>query len=158
MSRLRKQGLVSIITAICIGFTSITVANAETVPFVYVPNERETTSLGGERYGQPRPEIRPYGIKGFLIKQGLRLVSSMLRNGRVREIVEAARERRFVDDDMARAIETRPNQIADAIDNTLREVGDFENGIKEKLRVNLEPIVGQKLALGIAEVLMFVFL
>ncbi|WP_426716943.1 hypothetical protein ACEN19_04815 [Corynebacterium auriscanis] len=59
---------------------------------------------------------------------------------------------------MARAIESRPNEVADAIDNTLREAGNFEEGIKEKLRVNLEPLVGKQLALGIAEGLMFVFL
>lgn len=59
---------------------------------------------------------------------------------------------------MARAISSRPHQIADAIDETLGEAGNFEEGIKEKLTVNLEPVVGRNLALGIAEALMFVFL
>ncbi|PZR03132.1 hypothetical protein, partial [Corynebacterium kroppenstedtii] len=95
----------------------------------------------------PNAEMQTYGARGFIIKQGLRLVSSMLRNGKVKEVVEAARKRGFIDDDMAKAISSRPKQISDAIDNTLRQAGNFEEGIKEKLRVNLEPVVGKNLAL-----------
>lgn len=158
MSRLRSRGLVSAIMAICVGFTPVAVANAESAPTTQNLSVAQAMPPTVNPNEAPNPEVQPYGVKGFLIKQGLRLVSSMLRNGKVREIVEEARERGFIEDDMAKAIESRPNQIADAIDNTLREAGDFEEGIKEKLRVNLEPVVGQKLALSIAEVLIFVFL
>lgn len=108
--------------------------------------------------GADPSRTQPFGVRGFLIKKGLRLISSMLRNGKAGEVVEAARRRGFIDDDMARANSSKPNQIADAIDNTLHQAGEFEEGIKEKLRVNLEPVVGQQPALGIAEALMIVFL
>lgn len=155
---LRNCRLISAIVAVSVGLAPVAVANAETVP---VPEPRtvvQEMQPAANPTEPSSPEVQPYGVKGLLIKQGLRLVSSMLRNNKVNEVVEAARNRGFIDDDMARAISSRPNQIADAIDNTLSEAGDFEEGIKEKLRVNLEPIVGRTLALGISEALMFVFL
>lgn len=158
MSKLRSRGLVSAIMAICVSLTPVAVANAESTSTAQNPSVAQPTPPTVNPKETTNPEAQPYGVKGFLIKQGLKLVSSMLRNGKVREVVEEARKRGFIDNDMAKAIESRPNQIADAIDDTLREAGDFEEGIKEKLRVNLEPVVGQKLALGIAEALMFVFL
>ena len=54
--------------------------------------------------GADPSRTQPFGVRGFLIKKGLRLVSSILRNGKVGEVVEAARKRGFIDDDMARAI------------------------------------------------------
>lgn len=156
----RIRRVASLFVAICVGLAPAAVANAETAPGPQTPSAaqgvQQTANI--ESVGSPTPETQPFGVRGFLIKKGLRLVSSMLRNGKVGEVVEEARKRGFIDDDMARAISSKPNQIADAIDNTLHQAGEFEEGIKEKLRVNLEPVVGQQLALGIAEALMFVFL
>ncbi|WP_426707231.1 hypothetical protein ACEN2D_08015 [Corynebacterium auriscanis] len=144
--------------AICMGFTPLAAANAGQIPTAQSSRVAQTTPTAVNQAESTTPQTQTYGAKGFLIKQALRVVSSLLRNGKVREVVEEARKRGFINGDMARAIESRPNEVADAIDNTLREAGNFEEGIKEKLRVNLEPLVGKQLALGIAEGLMFVFL
>ncbi|MCX2164202.1 hypothetical protein [Corynebacterium auriscanis] len=143
--------------AICMGFTPLAAANAGQIPTAQSSRVAQTTPTAVNQ-AESTPQTQTYGAKGFLIKQALRVVSSLLRNGKVREVVEEARKRHFINGDMARAIESRPNEVADAMDNTLREAGSFEEGIKEKLRVNLEPVVGKQLALGIAEGLMFVFL
>ena len=57
---------------------------------------------------------------------------------------------------MARAVRSKPHQIADAIDNVLRINLETEDAIREKLNELLTPIVGQNLALGIADSLMWV--
>lgn len=158
-----KRRFVSYVVAFGIAISPTAVATATTdslgYSYAHLQESQVRVVQTPETVGEsPELDAKPLGARGFLIKQGLRLVSSMLRSGKVSEVVEAARRRDFIDDDMARAISSRPNQIADAIDNTLREAGDFEEGIKEKLRVNLEPVVGDRLALGISEALMFVFL
>lgn len=163
MLKLKSSKLLAAIVASSVGLSPVAVANAETAtaaePLIAVREEQQNVTpkaLQAQKELQS-PEVHTYGAKGFLIKQALRLVSSLLRKGRVNEVIDEARKRGFIDDDMANAISARPDQIADAIDNTLSVAGDFEEGIRERLTNNLTPIVGSKLALGIADALMFVF-
>ncbi|WP_155860884.1 hypothetical protein [Corynebacterium timonense] len=150
--KLKSSKLLAAIVAISVGLSPVAVANAKTAtapePLIAVREAQQNVTpkaLQAQKELQS-PEVQTYGARGFLIKQALRLVSSLLRNHRVTEVIDAARKRGFIDDDMANAISARPDQIADAIDNTLSVAGDYEEGIKERLTKNLTPIVGGTLA------------
>lgn len=91
------------------GLFQVNVANAAVASAVQDPRLVHHAPQGNNAVDSPGTEVKPYGIKGFLIKKALRVVSSMLRNGQVREVVESARKRGFIDDDMARVISSRPN-------------------------------------------------
>lgn len=160
---MKSSKLLAITVAISVGLSPVTVANAETPsaagPSIAVREEQQniTPKALQSQKDLQSSEAQTYGVRGFLIEQALRLVSSLLRNHGVTEVIDAARKRGFIDDDMANAISTRPSQIADAIDNTLSVAGDYEEDIRERLTNNLTPIVGGTPAIGIADALMFVF-
>ena len=104
MSKLRSRGLVSAFVAICMGFTPLAAANADSTAATQRPSLTKPSPTTTTPAEPAAKETQTYGVKGFLIKQALRVVSSMLGNGKVREIVKEARERGFIDGDMPRAI------------------------------------------------------
>lgn len=139
-------------------------ASSSHPPAVIQKQQSEESSLSSRSTYSPKDhdpthsQVTEYGIKGFLIKEGLKVASSLLKSRKAREIVEEGRKKNILDEDMAKAIEDKPNAIADAIDKTIAEAGDYEEGITDKLTAFLRPVVGDKLALGVAKALMFVFI
>lgn len=159
--KLRKT--MSGVAAVAVGLVTGPWAHASAEPAATtIPNHNlnaSATAIPSELpslHGIPNPELQPQGLKSFLIKHTLSTVSALLRSGRVDEVLEAAMEKGHFDADMARAVRSKPHQIADAIDTVLRFNLNTEEAIRKQLNRLLKPIVGQNLALGIADSLMWV--